>query len=147
MLSLKKTESIIMKLNLVRTILFLFTILIFISCQSKIDIKSEEPTSKPVFITGKVLNHKLDKNTITIYENEMFSGNQNTYVSLIDSLGNFQVKFNQYFPQDILVRYRNDAFPIIVHPKDSIHIVFDAEKMSDKDELAKSILFQVVQVK
>ena len=130
-----------MKLNLVRTILFLFTILIFISCQSKIDIKSEEPTSKPVFITGKVLNHKLDKNTITIYVNEMLSGNQNTYVSLIDSLGNFQVKFNQYYPQDILVRYRNDAFPIIVHPKDSIHIVFDAEKMSDKDELAKSILF------
>jgi len=115
--------------------------LIFISCQSKIDIKSEEPTSKPVFITGKVLNHKLDKNTITIYVNEMLSGNQNTYVSLIDSLGNFQVKFNQYYPQDILVRYRNDAFPIIVHPKDSIHIVFDAEKMSDKDELAKSILF------
>ncbi|WP_163718767.1 TlpA family protein disulfide reductase [Mangrovibacterium lignilyticum] len=130
-----------MKLKFRKALLLLLTISIFSSCKTKINIKPVQQTSKPVFITGKVLNLKPDKNTISIYVNEMLSGDQITYVSLIDSSGNFQVKFNQYYPQDVLLSYGYKAFPIIVHPKDSIHIVFDAEKISDKDELAKSILF------
>lgn len=55
--------------------------------------------------------------------------------------GDFQIKFNRYYPQDILVRYGDDSFPMIIHPTDSIHIVFDADKISDKDELAKTIQF------
>lgn len=130
-----------MKLNLRNAFLLLLAISTFTSCSRKIDIKPVQQTWESVFITGEVLNHKPEKNTVTIYVNEILSGDQKTYVSLIDSSGNFQVKLNLYYPQDILVRYQDDVFPVIVHPKDSIHIVFDAEKVADKDELAKTILF------
>lgn len=130
-----------MKLNLRTVILLLPTILIFNSCNSKIDIKPVQPTSESVFVTGKVLNPNPANKTITIYVNEILSGDQMTYVSLVDNTGDFQIKFNRYYPQDILVRYGDDAFPMIIHPTDSIHIVFDADKISDKDELAKTIQF------
>ncbi len=130
-----------MKLNLRTVILLLPTILIFNSCNSKIDIKPVQPTSESVFVTGKVLNPNPANKTITFYVNEILSGDQMTYVSLVDNTGDFQIKFNRYYPQDILVRYGDDAFPMIIHPTDSIHIVFDADKISDKDELAKTIQF------
>jgi thiol-disulfide isomerase/thioredoxin len=130
-----------MKINLTRAILLLPALLIFTSCISKIDIKPVKTTSEPVYLTGKVLNHKKDKNALTIYYEDIASGDQYNYVTLIDSSGNFRIKFNQYYPQDVLIRYGDEAFPIIVHPKDSINIVFDADKMSDKEELAKTILF------
>ncbi len=130
-----------MKLNLIKTLLLLLTISIFTYCKTRIDIKPVQQTSKSVFITGEVLNPKPEKNTVTIYVNEILSGDQKTYVSLVDSSGKFQIKFNQYYAQDILVRYGDDAFPIIIHPTDSIHIVFDADKILDKDKLAKTIQF------
>jgi|WetSurMetagenome_2_1015567.scaffolds.fasta_scaffold17247_2 hypothetical protein len=111
-----------MKLNLLKTILLLPALLNLISCNSIINKKPVKITSEPVYITGEILNHKPDKNTLTIYCNEILSGDQNTCVSLVDSSGNFQIKFNQYYPQDALIRYGDDAFPIIVHPKDSILI-------------------------
>ena len=39
-------------------------------------------TSEPVFITGKILNPNSDKNTVTIYINNILSGEQDAYVSL-----------------------------------------------------------------
>lgn len=130
-----------MKLNSRKLILMLFFVPLMISCNPKIDIKPVETTSQTVFITGKVLNPTLGNNTVTIYVIEILSGRQNTYVSSIDKSGNFQLKFNQYYPQDVLIRYGDNSFPIMVHPKDSIHIVFDADKISDLEELAKTILF------
>lgn len=130
-----------MKTNLEKLVFILLTFSILISCRSEVELKPVQMTSKPVFITGKVLNQTSEYNTVTVYVNELLSGEQLSYVSLVDSFGNFQIKFKLYYPQDILVRYGDNAFPIIIHPTDSIHIVFDANMISDKNELAKSIQF------
>jgi len=129
----------IMKTNLEKLVFILLTFSILISCRSEVELKPVQTTSKPVFITGKALNQTSEYNTVTVYVNELLSGEQLSYVSLVDSFGNFQIKFKLYYPQDILVRYGDNAFPIIIHPTDSIHIVFDANMISDKNELAKSI--------
>lgn len=130
-----------MKTNLEKLVFILLTFSILISCRSEVELKPVQMTSKPVFITGKVLNQTSEYNTVTVYVNELLSGEQLSYVSLVDNFGNFQTKFNLYYPQDILVRYGDNSFPIIIHPSDSIHILFDANKISDKDQLAKSIQF------
>lgn len=130
-----------MKTNLEKLVFILLTLSILISCRSEVELKPVQMTSKPVFITGKVLNQTSEYNTVTVYVNELLSGDQLSYVSLVDNFGNFQTKFNLYYPQDILVRYGDNSFPIIIHPSDSIHILFDANKISDKDQLAKSIQF------
>lgn len=130
-----------MKTNLEKLVFILLTFSILISCRSEVELKPVQMTSKPVFITGKVLNQTSEYNTVTVYVNELLSGEQLPYVSLVDNFGNFQTKFNLYYPQDILVRYGDNSFPIIIHPSDSIHILFDANKISDKDQLAKSIQF------
>jgi thiol-disulfide isomerase/thioredoxin len=130
-----------MKMNLIKTILSVCIITILTSCSSNVNLKPASISSNPIFVTGKVLNPSSDNSTVTIYVNDILSGDQKTYVSLIDSAGDFQIKFNQYYSQDVLVRYGDNAFPIIVHPKDSIHIVFDTNKLSNKDELAKTIQF------
>jgi hypothetical protein len=130
-----------MKTNLEKLVFILLTFSILISCRSEVELKPVQMTSKPVFITGKVLNQTSEYNTVTVYVNELLSGEQLSYVSLVDSFGNFQIKFKLYYPQDILVRYGDNSFPIIIHPSDSIHILFDANKISDKDQLAKSIQF------
>jgi hypothetical protein len=130
-----------MKQNIGRTILLLVIISTFFSCNSDIDLKPVQPTSKPVIIYGKVLNQKLEKSTVAIYVKEILSGKQKAYVSSVNSFGDFQIKLNQYYPQDVLLRYGNNTFPIIVHPTDSLHIVFDADKISNKIELAQTIQF------
>lgn len=130
-----------MKTNLEKLVFILLTFSILISCRSEVELKPVQTTSKPVFITGKALNQTSEYNTVTVYVNELLSGEQLSYVSLVDNFGNFQTKFNLYYPQDILVRYGDNSFPIIIHPSDSIHILFDANKISDKDQLAKSIQF------
>lgn len=123
------------------TILVVSFILFFSSCHSRLDYQQVQLTSKPVFITGKIINHKPENNTITAYVNDLLSGDQITFVSLIDSLGNFQIKFDQYYPQDLWLRYGNGALTIIAHPEDSINIKFDANYFLDSDKLSKTIEF------
>lgn len=122
-------------------ILFFSIVSLLSSCNSRVDLKPIQVTSELVFVTGKVLNPNPENKTVTIYVMDILSGDQITNVSLIDSGGDFQIKLNQYYSQDVLLRYGDNSFPIIVHPKDSIHIVFDAEKISNKDELARTIQF------
>lgn len=122
--------------------LILILILFLTSCNSKTEnLESVQITSEPVYITGKVINPIPENNTVTIYVNDILSGKQNTYVGLIDNSGNFQVKFHQYHPQDVLVRNGDYSFPLMVHPKDSIYLAFDATKISNKKELANTIQY------
>lgn len=129
--------------NYIKFTALIFTLILFLaSCNSKVeDLKPVQLTTESVFITGKILNPTPENNTITVYENDILSGDQKSHLSLVDSSGDFQMKLNLYNSKDVLVRYVNNSFPLIVHPNDSIHIVFDADKISDKDKLAKTIQF------
>jgi len=127
--------------SLRRIILFLSVIPFITSCNSSAEYQPIPVTSEPVIITGSILNKKNDKDVVTAYVRDILSGKQSTYVGLVDSLGDFQIKFDQYYSHDIMLRYDQDAFSILVHPSDSIHVEFDAKLISDKKELVKTIQF------
>jgi hypothetical protein len=124
------------------TIILCSLILLLASCHSDLkDLKPVQITSEPVFITGKILNPTSGNNTVTVYVMDILSGDDLTSVSLLDSSGNFQIKFNLYYPQDVLFKYGDGLFPLILHPNDTIHIVFDANDITDKEKFAKSVQF------
>lgn len=118
----------------------LILIFFLLSCNPKVeDIKPVQSTSKSVFITGSILNSGSENKTVTVYVMDILSGDQLNNVSLVDNDGNFQIKFNLYYSQDVLVKYGDNFFPLIVHPEDSINITFDANDISEKDKFAKSV--------
>lgn len=126
----------------IRTIILLLSAIpFFTSCNSSNEYQPVPVTSEPVIITGSISNKRNVKNIVTAYVRDILSGKQSIYVGLVDSLGDFQIEFDQYYSQDIMLRYDHDAFSILVHPSDSIHIAFDANLISDKEELSKTIQF------
>ncbi len=123
------------------TILVFSFVLLFTSFTLGLDYKQVKLSSKPVLITGEIMNHSPENSTITVYTNDLLSGDQITFVSLIDSSGNFRIKFDQYYPQDLWLRYGNGALTLITHPNDSIHIKFDANNFLYPEKLSKTIQF------
>ncbi|HKJ42030.1 MAG TPA: hypothetical protein VKA27_08035 [Sunxiuqinia sp.] len=101
----------------------LLLLILLISCQEK-EQKNKAP--KKVTIAGKIVNYdkNSEKNILTIYINDNGKATQLNYSTKIDSLGNFNVRFKRYFPQDVMISYRTN-FRVIVHPGDSLYVEFN----------------------
>jgi hypothetical protein len=121
----------------------IFTLIqLLVSCKSNIEnLKPVQITSESVLITGNILNPTSGNNSVNVEVMDILSGRHLTSVSLIDSSGNFQLKFDLYYPLDVLLKYGDDLLPLILHPKDSIHIVLDANDISDKAKFATTVQF------
>ena len=80
-------------------------------------------------ITGKIINvskRKKHKN-INLVINHL--DNQETIYGKINDNGKFKFKFNLSFTQDIFIEYKDNLYRIIVHPSDSIYVVYDASNI------------------
>jgi thiol-disulfide isomerase/thioredoxin len=104
-----------------RQILFLLAVTLLISCGKKEKIN----VAKVITIAGKVINHDVNsgKNILTIYINDNGRATQLNYATKLDSLGSFNVKFERYYPQDVMISYLTN-FQVIVHPGDSLYVEF-----------------------
>ena len=108
-----------------RTILF-FTISILTllsSCNNPTVIHEKKDI---IIIAGKIINFDRNsgKNILTIYINDNGRATQLNYPTKVDSLGNFHVKFDRYYPQDVMIAYKTN-FRVIVHPGDSLYVEFN----------------------
>ena len=79
-----------------------------------------------VIIAGKIVNFNKNsgKNILTVYVNDNGRAKQLNYPTKVDSLGNFHVKFDRYYPQDVMIAYKTN-FRVIVHPGDSLYVEFN----------------------
>ena len=100
--------------------LFILTLLISSGKEEKINF------AKEVTISGKVKDYDINsgKNVLTIYINDNGRAKQLNYATKLDSLGNFNVKFERYYPQDVMISYLTN-FQVIVHPGDSLYVEFN----------------------
>jgi thiol-disulfide isomerase/thioredoxin len=118
-----------------KTIVFLFAILSFLSCSKN----HPKFTPDKVVISGKVLNYNPDNLKINIGVNRIGFGSEQISVNL-DNVGYFKTSFKSKFPTDIWLRYKTN-FLVLTHPGDSIYIEFDGSKDERSDAL-KTIKFQ-----
>lgn len=106
--------------------IFLLTIssLLLISC----NIQDNEIIPKEITIAGRISNY--DKNSgktiLTIYVNDHGRADQLSFPTKVDTLGNFNVKFNRYYAQDVMISYKTN-FQVIVHPGDSLYVEFNGD--------------------
>ncbi|WP_299578186.1 TlpA disulfide reductase family protein [uncultured Sunxiuqinia sp.] len=111
-----------------------------------INISCNKPTNsiqqpKEVTITGQVINkHNYDPKTIVIIINDVASGEQIKFLDDLDEKGNFEIKFERYYPQEVMLKYFS-IWEIFVHPGDSIHIELDAEKMKSNETIYNALTF------
>lgn len=105
----------------------LLSVLFFVLVHSCTEI-SEQSISKEIIIAGKVINYDTNsgKNILTIYINDNGRATQLSVPTRIDSVGNFLVKLERYYPQDVMISYRTN-FRVLVHPGDSLYVEFDGK--------------------
>lgn len=105
-------------------LLFLIFISFLVSCANNVD----EDLPKEITIAGKIINYNRTsgKNVLTIYVNDNGRADQLSYSTRIDSLGYFNVKFERYYPQDVMISYKTN-FRVIVHPGDSLYVEFNGD--------------------
>lgn len=124
--------------NQLSLIAIAFILAITGGCQ-KNTISSNEP--QEVVITGQVINKRnYDPNTVAIIINDVATGEQIRFLDDLDEEGNFEIRFERYYPQEIMLKYFS-IWNVFTHPGDSIHIELDAEKMSSNDEIYKALKF------
>ena len=96
---------------------------------------------KEVIITGQVVNkHNYDPKTIAIIINDVATGEQIRFLDDLDEKGNFKVKFERYYPQEVMLKYFS-IWNVFVHPGDSIHIELDANKMESNETIYNALAF------
>jgi thiol-disulfide isomerase/thioredoxin len=94
------------------------------SCTKNPEIQKKEE----IIIAGKIINYDKGsgKNILTIYINDNGRATQLNYPTKIDSTGNFNVKFERFYPQDVMIAYKTN-FRVIVHPGDSLYVEFNGQ--------------------
>lgn len=116
----------------------IFLLTLNVSCEKK---SKSAHVPQEVIITGQVINkHHYDPNTVAIIINDVASGEQIKFLDDLDERGNFEIRFDRYYPQEVMLKYFN-IWSIFTHPGDSIHIELDAEKMSSNEEIHKALKF------
>ncbi len=110
-----------------KNISLLSVVFYFVLMHSCTDM-TEQNNPREIVIAGKVINYDVDsgKNILTIYINDNGRATQLNFPTRIDSVGNFHVKFERYYPQDVMISYRTN-FRVIVHPGDSLYVEFDGK--------------------
>ena len=118
-------------------ILLLIFCTFLVSCATKID----ENTSKGITISGRIINYDYtsEKSTIRIIINDNGLADQINFHSEIDSTGYFNIKFECYYPQDVMIAYKTN-FRVMVHPGDSLFIEFDGST-NQRTKIFKTISF------
>jgi hypothetical protein len=94
--------------------------------------------SERIVVSGKVLNFIRNNLQVNLSINRI-SFKQESIFADIDSAGNFKAVFESYIPTDIWVIYKTN-FLVLVHPKDSLHVVFDGGP-SERPGILKTISF------
>jgi len=124
-----------------KNILYLIILSFSLSCGQSTSIEESHKSSKKVIIAGKILNYdkSSDKNVLTVYINDLGLSTQINYSTQIDSLGNFNLNFERYYPQDILISYKTN-FWAIVHPGDSLNVEFEGNT-DQRMEILNTIKF------
>lgn len=118
--------------------IFISTIML-LGCNKKSPVSSNKP--QEVIITGQILNKQnYLPNTIAIIINDVATGEQMQFLDDLDEEGNFEVKFERYYPQEVMLKY-SSIWSVFVHPGDSIHIQLDYEKMSSNEDIHKALQF------
>ncbi len=121
-----------------RIIIVLFIVYIFIfplqNCYASLSTKGSGPIR--TVISGNVLNPKSKDTELIIFQPGL---SQTVYTSDLDSLNNFSFSFDIYIPTDILLG-KCPRFYVLVHPGDSIHVIFDGSQ-SARPDIMKSIQF------
>ncbi len=109
-----------------------FCILLINEGCNKKTVTSNKP--QEVVITGQVINKRHnDPNTIVVIINDIATKEQIRYLDDLDEAGNFEIRFERYYPHEVLLKY-SFIWNVFFYPGDSIHVVLDAEKLgSDKD--------------
>lgn len=115
----------------------LLTVALLISCKDKQPIKAE----KDVIIAGKVIDYdnRSGKNILRIYINDNGRATQLNFPTRIDSLGNFHVTFQRYYPQDVMISFQTN-FRVIVHPGDSLYVEFNGNT-TERTEIFETVKY------
>jgi thiol-disulfide isomerase/thioredoxin len=116
--------------------IFILTINIGCSKQTESILEPQE-----VIITGQVVNkHNYDPTTIAIIINDIATGEQIRFLDDLDEKGNFEVKFERYYPHEVMLKYFS-IWNVFVHPGDSIHIELDAKKMESNETIYTALAY------
>jgi len=132
-----------MLINMImKTLILLFTscLILFTSvgCNKK-PISLNEP--QEVIITGQVINKRhSDPNSIVVIIDDIATGERIQYLGDLDETGNFEIRFERYYPHDVLLKY-NFIWSVFVHPGDSIHIELDTEKTGSDEDIYHALAF------
>lgn len=131
-------------MNTITNFLSFVIFLVFISCQSNVDISSytleNNPSAKalkmrldtmelryqPVIVSGKINGYRHGKNTeeLRVVINDAIKSDQVMYYNQIKEDGSFEVKIELAHPQDIMISY-NRVFSIFAAPGDSVYFEFN----------------------
>jgi thiol-disulfide isomerase/thioredoxin len=127
-------------MNFIRSLFSLtFSALIFIGCHYS--TKKNYDLPKVVVITGEVINRSSnDPNSVAIIINDVASSEQIRVVGDLEKDGHFDVRFERFYPQEVMVKY-NTIYEIFINPGDSIHIIIDAKKQGTQEDCFHSIGF------
>lgn len=125
-----------------KTLILLFAscLILFTSvgCNKK-PISLNEP--QEVIITGQVIDKRhSDPNTIVLIIDDIATGERIQYLGDLDETGNFEIRFERYYPHDVLLKY-NFIWSVFVHPGDSIHIELDTEKTGSDEDIYHALAF------
>ncbi len=119
----------------------LLSLMLLLSLVIKVEAQ-QKPYNKPekVIITGQVLNDNVGQVKLDVYQ--LGFEDKTLIDTKLDSLGRFALSFETYLPTEVRFQYGNYTreFPILTHPKDSIHLVFDGA-IEDREAFLKSIKF------
>lgn len=102
-----------------------------------VTIKASEHPRK-IIVTGTIENYESGK-TLQMYINKPCFEGEDVKVD-VDNQGNFKAVFDNYTPTDVWILYKTN-FLVLVHPGDSIHVVFDG-KHKDRPQLLQDIRFE-----
>ena len=100
-------------------------------------VKNNDLSQKTI-ISGKVVNFDRNNLEVTLSVNRPGLG-QESIVTQLDSTGNFIDSIDLYIPTDLWIQYKTN-FLVLIHPGDSINVVFDGESWQ-RPEILQSIQF------
>lgn len=116
-----------------KIILFQIILLVLWSCKQNEEYKTE----KKIIISGRVLNHNLQREEIEL---RIFRVCQEREIitTKLDSSGNFTFSFKSHYPIETDIVF-NTELTVLAHPGDSIFVEFDGRQ--NYSEILKSVKY------
>ena len=92
------------------------------------------PQDEIITITGTIIgyNPKIHDNQLKVYNNDVFYNK--SYYDYIEDDGSFILQFKKHFFTDCGLKYGGEHISIFIEPGDSIHIEFNAEEFTERDD-------------